>query len=85
MLRRLPELSRLPRFALETEAPAGPHSRLREGPDASARSTLESIAGALGQLDSAGLGQHLFELHRHFVEQTRLARGQRLHGSPLGV
>lgn len=85
MLRRLPELSRLPRFALETAAPAGPHSRLREGPDASARSTLESIADALGQLDSAGLGRHLLDLHRHFVEQTRLARGQRLPGSAPGV
>lgn len=82
MLRRLPELSRLPRFALETAAPTGPHSRLREGPDASARSTLESIAGALGQLDSPELGQHLLALHRHFVERTRLARGQRLPEPP---
>ena len=77
MLRRLPELSRLPRLALESAAPAGPHSRLRESPVPSARSTLESIAAALGQLDSPALGQHLLDLHRHFVEQTRLARGQR--------
>jgi DTW domain-containing protein len=85
MLRRLPELSRLPRFALESAAPAGASSRLREGPDASARSTLESIAGALGQLSSPGLGQHLLDLHRHFVKQTRLARGQRLPETPPGL
>jgi DTW domain-containing protein YfiP len=76
MVRRLPELSRLPHFSLESAAPTGPRSRLREGPAASARSTLESIAVALGQLDSPALGQHLLDLHRHFVEQTRLARGQ---------
>ena len=83
MLRRLPELSRLPRFALEAAAPAGPHSRLREAPDPSARSTLESIAAALGQLHSPTLGQHLLDLHQHFVNQTRLARGQRL-SDPAG-
>lgn len=77
MLRRLPELSRFPRFELESAAPVGPHSRLREGHLPNARSTFESIAGALARLDSPRLGQELTELHRHFVEQTRLARGQR--------
>jgi DTW domain-containing protein len=77
MLRRLPELSRLPRFALEAPAPADPHSRLRQAPDDSSRSTLEAIATALGQLSSPELGQHLLALHRHFVEQTLVARGQR--------
>jgi DTW domain-containing protein len=82
MQRRLPELARLPRFSLESAAPAGPLTRLRESPVPSARSTLESIAAALGELDSPALGQHLLELHRHFVEQTRLARGQRPLVSP---
>jgi DTW domain-containing protein len=77
MLRRLPELSRLPRLELESVAPAGPLSRLREGPVPSARSTFESIAGALARLHSPALGQELLDLHRLFVEQTRLARGQR--------
>jgi DTW domain-containing protein YfiP len=76
MLRRLPELSLLPRYALETAAPEGPLSRLRVSPVPHARSTLESIGAALGQLDSPELGQHLLDLHRHFVEQTRRARGQ---------
>jgi DTW domain-containing protein YfiP len=85
MLRRLPELSRLPRYAIESVAPEGPLSRLREAPLPNARSTLESIAAALGQLDSAELGQHLLDLHRHFVEQTRHARGQRHPHEPPKV
>lgn len=78
MLRRLPELSRLPRFALESPAPEGALSRLREAPDPSARSTLESIAAALGRLHTPELGHELLTVHRHFVQQTRLARGQRV-------
>lgn len=78
MLRRLPELSRFPRLELESAAPAGPQSRLREGHTPSARSTFESIAEALARLHSPPLGEELLALHRHFVEQTRLARGQRL-------
>ena len=81
MVRRLPELARFPHFALESPAPGGPLTRLREAPAPSARSTLESIATALGQLHAPELGQELLELHRHFVEQTRLARGQRLPAS----
>lgn len=75
MLRRLPELSRLPRFALELE-PSAPRARLREPPRPGARSTLESIADALGVLDSPAIGQHLLDLHDQFVRQTREARGQ---------
>jgi DTW domain-containing protein YfiP len=74
MLRRLPELSRLPRLALES---APPRQRLRASPGATARSTLESIADALGVLDSPALGEHLLDLHARFVQHTLVARGQR--------
>jgi DTW domain-containing protein YfiP len=72
MLRRLPELSRLPRLALES---APPRPRLRAPPREAARSTLESIADALGRLDSPELAEHLLNLHQRFVEQTLRARG----------
>jgi DTW domain-containing protein YfiP len=77
MLRRLPELSRFPRYSLGPDAVAPERDRLREPPRPGARSTLESIADALGQLDSPECGQQLLELHRAFVERTRRARGQR--------
>ena len=77
MLRRLPELSRLPRYSLGGGAEAQRRDRLREPPRAGARSTLESIADALAELDSPERGQRLLELHQGFVERTRLARGQR--------
>lgn len=80
MLRRLPELSRLPRLSLETEAPE--RDRLRDSPGASARSTLESIADALGVLGSSALSERLLDLHRRFVHQTRVARGQCPPGEP---
>ncbi len=72
MLRRLPQLSRLPRLGLE---PPPPRLRLRTPPRAADRSTLESIADALGLLDSPSLGQHLLALHDRFVQQTLRARG----------
>lgn len=75
MLRRLPELSRLPRLTLQAPVLA-PRARLRESPDPAARSTFESIADALALLDSPALAQRLLELHARFVSQTRLARGQ---------
>jgi DTW domain-containing protein YfiP len=77
MLRRLPELSRFPRYSLATAVEAQTRDRLREPPRAGARSTLESIADALSALDSPECGQRLLELHGRFVERTRLARGQR--------
>ena len=77
MLRRLPELLRFPRYSL----PAGAHDesrdRLRESPHAGARSTLESIADALAQLDSPECGRRLLGLHEAFVARTRHSRGQR--------
>jgi DTW domain-containing protein len=77
MLRRLPELSRFPRFSLLPEvATSGARDRLREAPRPGARSTLESIADALTELDSPEVGQRLLELHQRFVERTRRARGQ---------
>lgn len=75
MLRRLPELARLPRFSLKDE-PAATRPRLREPPRPGARSTLESIADALSVLDSAACGQRLLDLHEAFVLRTRQARGQ---------
>jgi DTW domain-containing protein YfiP len=78
MLRRLPELARFPRFSLG-DAPAGEHEprdRLRESPRPGARSTLESIADALSELDSPECGRRLLDLHQGFVERTRRARGQ---------
>ena len=77
MLRRLPELSRLPRLSLTHEASGAPRDRLRDAPHAGARSTLESIADAMSQLGSSECGARLLELHRHFVARTRYARGQR--------
>lgn len=82
MLRRLPELSRLPRFSLEREPT--PRPRLREPPRPGARSTLESIADALGVLDSPDLGAHLLELHDLFVQRTLEARGKLGVGFHLG-
>ena len=76
MLRRLPELSRLPRLSLAAAPLDEPRDRLREPPMAGARSTLESIADALLQLDSAESGRRLLDLHKVFVERTRRARGQ---------
>jgi len=75
MLRRLPELSRFPRYSLGP-APERERDRLREPPRQGARSTLESIADALGELDSPECGRRLLELHQRFVEQTRRSRGQ---------
>jgi DTW domain-containing protein len=78
MLRRLPELGRLPHFSLPTDgASSDARDRLREAPRPGARSTLESIADALCALDSPETGQHLLDLHQRFVERTRWARGQR--------
>lgn len=77
MLRRLPELSRFPRYSLGPAAESLERDRLREPPRAGARSTLESIADALAQLDSSECGQRLLALHQGFVERTRFARGQR--------
>jgi DTW domain-containing protein YfiP len=78
MLRRLPELARFPRFSLQPEpAVESQRARLREAPRPGARSTLESIADALGALDSPETGQRLLDLHQRFVERTRWARGQR--------
>jgi DTW domain-containing protein YfiP len=77
MLRRLPELARFPRFSLASHDTATTRDRLREPPRPGARSTLESIADALGVLDSPECGQRLSDLHDAFVERTRQARGQR--------
>jgi DTW domain-containing protein len=77
MLRRLPELARFPRYSLAADVSEVERDRLREPPRPGARSTLESIADALGQLDSPACGQRLLELHRAFVARTRYARGQR--------
>jgi DTW domain-containing protein YfiP len=77
MLRRLPELARFPRFSLADNPSGEARDRLREPPRPGARSTLESIADALGALDSTACGQRLLDLHGQFVARTRYARGQR--------
>jgi DTW domain-containing protein len=77
MLRRLPELGRFPRFSLQPAAEGAARDRLREPPRPGALSTLESIAEALGQLDSPAVGQQLLALHQQFVARTRHSRGQR--------
>lgn len=74
MMRRLPELSLLPRFSLDAE-PASSRQRLREPPRPAARSTLESIADALSELDSPAVGERLLQLHARFVQLTLAARG----------
>jgi DTW domain-containing protein len=75
MLRRLPELARLPRFSLAPPQ-EDDRRRLREAPRPDARSTLESIADALAELDSPERGARLLALHATFVERTRRSRGQ---------
>lgn len=77
MLRRLPELARFPRFSLGEASLEEPRDRLREPPRPGARSTLESIADALSELDSPECGRRLLDLHQSFVARTRRARGQR--------
>ncbi len=77
MQRRLPELARFPRFSLAPDPSGAERDRLREPPRPGARSTLESIAEALAQLDSPVTGQRLLLLHQHFVARTRHGRGQR--------
>jgi len=76
MLRRLPELARMPRFTLSADTGDVTRDRLREPPRPGARSTLESIADALSELDSAATGERLHQLHDSFVARTRRARGQ---------
>jgi DTW domain-containing protein YfiP len=76
MVRRLPELARLPRFSLPPAPGDERRDRLREAPRPGARSTLESIADALSELDSAECGARLLELHGAFVDRTRRSRGQ---------
>ncbi len=77
MLRRLPELTRFPRFSLAPDTSGAERDRLREPPRPGARSTLESIAEALARLDSPAAGQRLLVLHQQFVARTRHSRGQR--------
>ena len=77
MLRRLPELARFPRFSLSPDLSGDVRDRLRESPRPGARSTLESIAEALGELESPAAGQWLLDLHQQFVARTRHSRGQR--------
>lgn len=75
MLRRLPELSFLPRLCLDS-APLAARARLRESPRPGARSTLESIADALALLGSPEEGERLIALHEQFVRRTLAARGR---------
>jgi DTW domain-containing protein len=76
MLRRLPEVARLPRLSLSAQTTGPKRDRLRESPHEGARSTFESIADALGALESPASGERLLDLHREFVERTRRSRGQ---------
>jgi DTW domain-containing protein YfiP len=80
MLRRLPELARLPRFSLTPDPSGALRDRLREPPRPGALSTLESIAEALKQLESPDAGQRLLDLHQQFVARTRHSRGQHSRG-----
>jgi DTW domain-containing protein YfiP len=81
MLRRLPELARLPRFSLAPPREEDDRARLRQAPRPDARSTLESIADALAELDSRECGSRLLALHSTFVERTRRSRGQLFSGA----
>jgi len=74
MLRRLPELSSFPRLSLPDDAPD--RRRLRQPPVAGARSTIEAIAEALGQLGQSEPRDRLLRLHDLFVAQTLRSRGQ---------
>lgn len=77
MLRRLPELARMPRLSLRADPFGDARDRLREAPRPGARSTFESIAEALAELGAPEQGERLIGLHQQFVARTRLARGQR--------
>jgi DTW domain-containing protein YfiP len=70
MLRRLPELSLLPRFSLPPVPEHLQRARLRAPPRPGARSTFESIADALSLLRGAEAGERLLDLHALFVRRT---------------
>lgn len=66
-------LLHLPR--LELPPPAAGTRRLREAPNAEARSTLEAIAGALTLVEAPEIGDQLEALSAVHVEQVLKARG----------
>ena len=49
--------------------------RLRESPDAFARSTLEAIADALAEIEGEAVGAPLRSIHSLMVERVLKARG----------
>jgi DTW domain-containing protein YfiP len=79
MLRRLPELSRMPHVSLPHQAAR--RTRLRETPGPAARSTVEAIGEALAVLSTREEGGQLLRLYDLFVERTLLSRGK----GPSGV
>lgn len=73
MLKRLPELSALPRLVLPQKSE--PPLRLRESSAPGARSTLEAVADALELLEGEALAEPLHRLHALMVERVFRARG----------
>lgn len=73
MMKKLPSLDGVPKWKLPDKL-ASP-LRLRESPDAFARSTLEAIADALAALEGEAVGAPLRVLHALMVERVLKARG----------
>ena len=73
MMHHHPPLLRLPRWGLSQRAPA--ILRLRASKDPNARSTLEAIAEALGELEGPHIREPLLQLHDVMVERILRARG----------
>jgi DTW domain-containing protein YfiP len=73
MMKKLPSLDGVPKWKLPDKV-ASP-LRLRESPDAFARSTLEAIADALATLEGEAVGAPLRALHALMVERVLRARG----------
>jgi DTW domain-containing protein YfiP len=73
MYGKLPPLNGVPRLALP--GPASKVLRLRESTFEEGRSTLESIAEALGLIEGPAVAEPLHALHAAYVEQVFKARG----------
>ncbi|MBX7114960.1 MAG: DTW domain-containing protein [Myxococcaceae bacterium] len=73
MTKKLPCLAGVPKWKLPDKL-ASP-LRLRESPDAFARSTLEAIADALAEIEGDSVAEPLRSLHALMVERVLKARG----------
>ena len=71
MVQRIPEVRRLPRYSV---TPKAGRVSLREAPEGG-MSTLEALAAALRELESAEAGAHLEAVHEALLARQRAERG----------